>query len=487
MQRIRKRAVFFTLFTLAVDSLVLLGALILAFWMSFHSFLTDVLPVTKGVPPLTEYFKAFPVIMAVFWIVFKGFNLYRRRMSFSPSWHFFTIVKAVTVGIFSLMAFTFLYRQDFTYSRRLVGWYWVFSIAGLTLARGLIEKIEIWWWKKYRRPRQILLVGEGPMAQRLHANLAANPRWAAEVAGILWIDEKPEPEDFPGVPLLGHVSDFEKVIERQAVSEVMLTRLNLPHGRITDLIAECEKNLIDFKLVPDVFSIMTSRVWVTNLDGVPLLGLKMHPLHSAWNRFVKRSFDLAGAAAGLVISSPILLISAALIKLTSRGSVFFRQERMGENGELFGLYKLRTMPMDAEKATGPVWSSADDPRATTVGRVLRRLGLDELPQLWNVLQGDMSLVGPRPERQIFVEQFKEDIPRYMSRHLVKSGVTGWAQVNGLRGDTSVKARLEYDMFYLENWSILFDVKILLLTVFSRRARSSKRERKDRGTTAHSVR
>ncbi len=470
MEKIRQRAVFFTLFTLAVDALTLLGALVLAFWLSFHSFLTGVLPVTKGVPPLSAYFKAFPVILVVFGIVFKGFNLYRRRMTFSPSWQVITIAQAVTVAIFSLMAATFLYRQDFTYSRRLVGWFWVFSIVGLTAARRLIGKIEIWWWEKYRRPRQILLIGEGEAARRLQANLEANPRWAGKAAGLLWIDGKPAVEDYPGLPLLGSADDFEQVIERHPVSEVILTRLGLPHQRITALIAECEKNLIDFKLVPDVFSLMSSRVWVTNLDGIPLLGFRMLPLHSAWNRFVKRSFDLVGAALGLVLSAPVLLICAVLIKLTSRGSVLFRQERMGENGRLFLLYKLRTMPMDAEKATGPVWSSADDPRATPAGRVLRRLGLDELPQFWNVLKGDMSLVGPRPERAVFVEQFKEDIPRYMSRHLVKSGVTGWAQVNGLRGDTSVKARLEYDMYYLENWSLLFDVKILLLTIFSRRAR-----------------
>jgi exopolysaccharide biosynthesis polyprenyl glycosylphosphotransferase len=473
MENIRQRAVFFTLFTLMVDSLVLLGAVAFAFWLSFRSFLTDLFPITKGVPPLTEYFKAFPVILIVFWIVFKGFNLYRRRMTFSPSWNFFTIAQAVTVAIFSLMAATFLYRQDFTYSRRLVGWFWVFSIVGLTASRRLIGKIEIWWWEKYLRPRQILLIGEGPVARRLRANLEANPRWAGEAAGLLWIDRKPRAEDFPGLPLLGHVDDFERVVASHPVSEVILTSLSLPHPRIISLIAECEKSLIDFKLVPDVFSLMSSRVWVTNLDGIPLLGFKMLPLHSAWNRFVKRSFDLAGAALGLVLSAPVLLFCALLSKLTSRGSVFYRQERMGENGKLFPLYKLRTMPMDAEKATGPVWSSADDPRATQVGRALRLLGLDELPQFWNVLKGDMSLVGPRPERQVFVEQFKEDIPRYMSRHLVKSGVTGWAQVNGLRGDTSVKARLEYDMYYLENWSIFFDIKILLLTIFSRRSRVSK--------------
>jgi len=196
--------------------------------------------------------------------------------------------------------------------------------------------------------------------------------------------------------------------------------------------------------------------------------LRALPLYSTWNRFIKRILDLLGSAVGLIISLPILLVCAVAVKLTSRGPILYRQVRIGENGEDITIYKLRTMPVDAEKRTGPVLPKSDDPRATPVGRFLRQFSLDELPQLWNVLKGDMSLVGPRPERPIFVEQFKESIPRYMSRHLIKSGLTGWAQVNGLRGDTSIKMRVKYDMFYLENWSLRMDIKIILLTLFSRK-------------------
>jgi len=270
------------------------------------------------------------------------------------------------------------------------------------------------------------------------------------------------------------VEEFEAIIRRFPVDEVIITRLDLPHRRVMEIIILCEKNLVAVKLVPDVFSILTNQVEVVNLDGVPLIGLRSLPLHSAWNRFMKRVFDLAGAALGLLLTAPVLLVAAAAVKLTSRGPVFFRQNRMGENGKRFQLYKLRTMPVDAEKESGPVLPKRDDPRATPVGRFLRRFSLDELPQLWNVLKGDMSLVGPRPERPVFVEQFKESIPRYMSRHQVKSGLTGWAQVNGLRGDTSIRMRVKYDMYYMENWSIFWDAKIILLTLFSRRVHQISR-------------
>ncbi len=203
-----------------------------------------------------------------------------------------------------------------------------------------------------------------------------------------------------------------------------------------------------------------------NLDGVPLVGLQALPLHSAWNRFMKRVLDLVGAAFGLIVTAPILLACAAAVKLTSRGPVFFKQDRLGENGKHFQLYKLRTMPADAEKESGPVLPKRDDPRATPVGRFLRRFSLDELPQLWNVIRGDMSLVGPRPERPVFVERFKESIPRYMSRHQVKSGLTGWAQVNGLRGNTSIEDRIDHDLEYIKNWSLTFDIRILIKTVYS---------------------
>lgn len=468
MPQIRRHTVFITLVTLICDGIVLFGSLLLAYRISFYSLFTRLLPVSKGVPPLLEYLQAFPVILLFFWVVFKGFNLYGRRTYFSTSWHFFTISKAVTVAIFSLMALTFLYREDFTYSRRLVAWDWFLNIILITLSRRAIDKLELWSWKRNKEPRQVMLLGSGPIARRLHHNFAANPRWGARVAGVLWIDEVPPSDAFPGTPVLGKTDDFEKTLREHPVDEVILTRLDLPHRRIMEIILECEKNLVDFKLVPDMFSIMTSQVGIVNLDGVPVLGLRTLPLHSPWNRFVKRTFDLVGSTLSLILALPVLLVCGIAIKLSSKGPVFFQQERMGENGETFWLYKLRTMPVDAERYTGPVLPTRDDPRATPLGKMLRKLGLDEVPQLWNVFRGDMSLVGPRPERPVFVEQFKEDIPRYMSRHLVKSGVTGWAQVNGLRGDTSMKTRVEYDMYYLENWSLPFDIKIILLTLFSRR-------------------
>jgi exopolysaccharide biosynthesis polyprenyl glycosylphosphotransferase len=474
MTHIRRHTAFLTLVTLVSDGLVLYASLAAAFWISFHSPLTEIFPVTKGIPPFSAYQKAFPVILAVFLVVFKSFHLYRRKTYFSPSWHFFTIIKAVTVALFSLMALTFLYREDFTYSRRMLAYSWLFSVVFFTLSRRILDRLETEVWRRNKKFRQVLLLGGGEIARRLIKNFSANPRWGSEVIGVLRFNGDEDPKESASIPVLGVVEEFEAIIRRFPVDEVIITRLDLPHRRVMEIIILCEKNLVAVKLVPDVFSILTNQVEVVNLDGVPLIGLRSLPLHSAWNRFMKRVFDLAGAALGLLLTAPVLLVAAAAVKLTSRGPVFFRQNRMGENGKRFQLYKLRTMPVDAEKESGPVLPKRDDPRATPVGRFLRRFSLDELPQLWNVLKGDMSLVGPRPERPVFVEQFKESIPRYMSRHQVKSGLTGWAQVNGLRGDTSIRMRVKYDMYYMENWSIFWDAKIILLTLFSRRVHQISR-------------
>jgi len=468
MSQIRRYTVIFTLISLISDALVIFGSMMIAFWISFYPPLTWIFPVAKGIPPLSEYLEAFPVILAVFLIVFKAFNLYRRKTYFSSTWHFFTFSQAVTVALFSLMALTFLYREDFTYSRRMLAWSWFLTIILITLSRRLIDRFEIASWKKNKETRKILLLGMGEIAQRLIKNFSANPRWGGYVIGVLRFNGGQFFPEFSSLAVSGKIDEFEKVISAHTVDEVIITRLDLPHERIMEIILICEKNLIEVKLVPDVLSIMTSQVEVVNLDGVPLLGLRALPLYSTWNRFIKRILDLLGSAVGLVISLPILLVCAVAVKLTSRGPIFYRQVRIGENGADITIHKLRTMPVDTEKRTGPVLPKSDDPRATPVGRFLRQFSLDELPQLWNVLKGDMSLVGPRPERPVFVEQFKESIPRYMSRHLIKSGLTGWAQVNGLRGDTSIKMRVKYDMYYLENWSLLMDIKIILLTLFSRK-------------------
>jgi exopolysaccharide biosynthesis polyprenyl glycosylphosphotransferase len=298
-------------------------------------------------------------------------------------------------------------------------------------------------------------------------NIRQNPRWGYEVIGFLSRHEENQKE-INGLPVLGDISRLEEVLEKKRPDEVVLAIAGLSHEKMVQLIAECEKYLALFKLVPDMFEIITSKVDIFDIDGIPLLGLKELPLEYAWNRFVKRVVDMVGSVIGLIISAPLYIVIAPLIKFTSPGPVFYKQARCGEDGRGFTLYKFRTMYQDAEQKTGPVWAKVDDPRCTWVGKFLRGFYLDELPQLINVLKGDMSLVGPRPERPSFVEQFKDDIPRYMSRHLVKSGVTGWSQVNGLRGNTPLRERIKYDMYYIENWSIWFDLKILFMTIFAKK-------------------
>ena len=243
--------------------------------------------------------------------------------------------------------------------------------------------------------------------------------------------------------------------------------MSISHKRLTEILFHCERNLIPFRMVPDLYGVLTSRVTVNHVADIPLIGMAHWPLDAFWNRVLKRLEDVAGGLVGLLVSLPVVLVAAPLIKRSSPGPVFYRQIRCGIAGKPFTIFKLRTMPVDAEAATGPVWAVPDDPRRTRVGEFLRKWNLDELPQFWNVLKGDMSLVGPRPERPHFVEQFKNGVGHYMTRHVSRPGMTGWAQVNGLRGDTSIEDRVQHDLYYLENWSLSFDLKILLQTFFNR--------------------
>jgi exopolysaccharide biosynthesis polyprenyl glycosylphosphotransferase len=240
----------------------------------------------------------------------------------------------------------------------------------------------------------------------------------------------------------------------------------MPRRRITAMILEAEKRLISFKIVADLLDIMVQQFELESIDGLNLIKIKESPLNYAYNRFLKRMMDIIGSLLGIILLSPIFFIISILIKLTSKGPVFFSQERVSEGGKTFKIYKFRTMYHNAEKDTGPVFARPNDQRCTKIGKFLRRYNLDELPQLFNVLKGEMSLVGPRPERPHFVNQFKEEIPRYMSRHHIKSGITGWAQVNGLRQNSSIEERIKYDLYYLENWSLWFDLKIILMSIFA---------------------
>jgi Undecaprenyl-phosphate glucose phosphotransferase len=268
---------------------------------------------------------------------------------------------------------------------------------------------------------------------------------------------------YRGLPLLGTLSEVSDIAQRERVDHLYVALPLEEHPKLLDLLDLTSRECLDVKVVPDLLQFIALRARLEDLDGLPIINVNDVPLQGI-NAWIKRSFDVVLSAAALLLLLVPFAIIAALVKLTSPGSVFYRQERMGLDGKAFTVYKFRSMYEGAETDTGPVWARDDDPRTTPVGRWLRRLDLDELPQFWNVLRGDMSIVGPRPERPFFVEQFKHRIPQYMLRHKVKAGITGWAQVNGWRGNTSLEKRIEYDLYYIENWSVGLDIKIMWLTV-----------------------
>ena len=462
-----------TAIRVAVDIVLLNAALCSAYWLRFHSPLTNFIPIYKGIPPFEFYLKAFPVATVVFLYMFKLFHSYAKRWRYDAPNEFFMVTKGVVAGMIALMAMTFLLPSTHSpgglkYSRMTFAMVFPLIELYVTLGRLLANAVEKKLYRVSKEKRKILIIGTGETSARIARHVRRNPSLECQIVGFLKCAGERGSSSKIISPVIGMAEEFPGIISRLDIDEVFLTTPGLEHKKLMDIINTCEKNLVEFKHVPDMFELMTRHVDVVNLDGVPLLGIHHTPLRSPWNRFLKRCLDIAGSTTGLIVTSPILALSAIAVKLNSKGPVFYRQERCGEDGRRFYLYKLRTMIHDAERDTGPIWAKEDDPRCTRVGAFLRRHNLDELPQLYNVLCGNMSLVGPRPERPHFVRHFAENMPHYMSRHLVRSGLTGWAQVNGLRGDTSVKARLRYDMYYLENWSLLFDLKVILMTIFARR-------------------
>jgi len=460
--------IYTTIARIASDAIVLYLCFLMSFWLRFYS---GVASAPLGIPAIGNYVEAFFIAALLLLFVFKSYGLYNEKKLHRFSNEFFLIIKAMTLGIIVLMALTFFHR-GYSYSRAVVGISWLVGIAGLTISRYMVGGFEQWMCRFRHEQKRVLILGTGDTAVNLLHNLRMSPRWGYDVIGFLSKTETSQ-KDIEGIPIFGDLSRLSEVLEKKNPDEVVLAISGLSHDVMVKLIAECEQRIVLFKLVPDLFEIITSKVDVFDIDGIPLLGIKDLPLEYAWNRFVKRIFDIAGVAAGFILSSPLFIILPVWIKFTSDGPVFYRQARCGEDGKTFILYKFRTMYKDAEKHSGPVWAKEEDPRCTGIGKWLRKLYLDELPQLINVLRGDMSLVGPRPERPNFVEQFKDDIPRYMSRHFVKSGMTGWAQVNGLRGNTPLKDRIKYDMYYIENWSIWFDIKIIFMTIFMKKTLPEK--------------
>ncbi|MFH1867660.1 MAG: undecaprenyl-phosphate glucose phosphotransferase, partial [Candidatus Omnitrophota bacterium] len=391
-------------------------------------------------------------------------DLYTEKRRLSVLDEFFMIVKSASMGMITLMAATFIYRE-FTYSRVMLSICWLSLVFFISLGRFIINRARLALRATKRDYSNLLLLGVGPAALRIISHIKNDPHWNYKIVGVVSMPGDDKQDKLSGIPILGELSELSDILSRKSIDEVILTVPSLPRDVTMSIIFECEKRLVKFRLIADLLGMITSQVDMENIDGVPLLGLKESPLAFTYSRILKRGVDLFGSSFGLLVLSPLFLIIAIAIKLTSQGPVFYVQKRIGEDGKRFTIFKFRTMKEKAEKGVGMVWAKKDDPRRIKIGGLLRKHNLDELPQLINVFKGEMSLVGPRPERPKFVGKFKENIPRYMSRHKIRSGMTGWAQVNGLRGDTSIEERTKYDIYYVENWSVMFDIKIILISIF----------------------
>jgi Undecaprenyl-phosphate glucose phosphotransferase len=433
------------------------------------------IPVTKGIPDLSRYLLLIP-FMAVVWPAVLYFHgLYQIKRGRSRIDEFFAILFSVLIGSALTLGATLYVRvyyryqpevaPSWEYSQAVFAIFVVLDVLFLNAGRWAIRaRLQRQWAAGYNVTR-VLVAGTGELGRTVAEALLAHRELGYRVSGFL-ADSRDAP-GYAGLPVVGTLDEARDAVEQQGADQLYVALPLEDHARIVPLVRSLSNECLDIKVVPDVVQYATIKAALEDLDGIPIISLNEVPLQG-WNSMAKRLMDVAAAAVlllGLTVV-PVFPVIALLIKLLGgNGPVFLRQERMTLDGKTFQIFKFRTMVDEAEKDTGPIFATSDDPRRTTVGIWLRRFNLDELPQLINVFLGDMSLVGPRPERPPFVAQFRERIPQYMRRHRVKSGITGWAQVNGWRGNTSIEKRIEHDIYYIENWSLLLDFKILVLTLF----------------------
>ncbi|MBI2619626.1 MAG: undecaprenyl-phosphate glucose phosphotransferase [Ignavibacteriales bacterium] len=448
------------LLTVTSDVLAIEGAFLFSYWLRFYSPLTSVIPVELGFPPIEAYVYGSLFVIPSWLLLFHSRGMYRARRAAYFSDEFFPILRVVFFGMLLVMAAAFFYRA-FSFSRLVFALLAVTGVVLIAAGRFVVLTFEQWWYARGHDIKNVILVGGNETARRVYESIAHHPSLGYRMVG--YFTTRGKGQFSKRLPYLGSLSKVPHYLRHHAIELVLVALTSDEHPRLAKLIEEAEGLNTEIMMVPDLVELMTSRVRIKELEGIPFLQVKEAAL-TTWNRIVKRGFDIVVAVVILVLTSPLLGLIAAMIAMTSQGPPFYLQERVGLDGRTFNVLKFRTMRIDAEAKTGPVWAKRNDPRVTPLGKILRRLSLDELPQLFNVLKGEMSIVGPRPERPYFVKRFKDEIPKYLDRHRVKSGMTGWAQVNGLRGQAPVADRTKYDVYYVENWSLTFDLKIIFKTI-----------------------
>ncbi len=459
----RKRETLIQFLWHVSDALAVMLAYVLGYWLRFYSPLVGRLwDLSKGIPPFAHYFIAGLATALVWMVVFHAFGLYRRRLQWgsrlAPR-----LLQASLLGMTLTAGVAFFYR-DVTFSRIAIPLIWMLAIPFLYLGRGIMLRAAAGLMRG--RSLRFVVVGRTPQGRRIAAALTREGYGIHEAVGVLaGPGEDADLHDDDRFPILGRYDEVGDILKKERIDRVIVALPLTGQDGLIEVMRQCHPHQVDVEFVPDLFALISREMHFEEIDGIPIAGLCEIPL-AGWNGVLKRTLDILVTVPLLLLLSPLLLLLALLIKLESRGPVFYYQERVGRDRRVFRMIKFRSMRTDAEDDRGPVWAGEGDPRRTKLGVFLRTWSLDELPQLLNVLQGEMSLVGPRPERPYFVERFEELVPGYFDRHRVKSGITGWAQVNGLRGNVPIEERTRYDLYYIENWSLTFDLRILMMTVRS---------------------
>lgn len=445
-----------------IDAIVIVASWMLA-WVIQFKILGGITGLTFG-----QYMIVLAFLVPVYLMLYMAFSLYTTKSVRRKRVELGKIIQANTIGLVLFLAGMYLLRSaaDITdyYSRMMLFYFYVIDI----LLEGLVRMLIRMGLQRLRRKgfnqKHMILVGYSRAAEEYIDRIKANPEWGYEIMGIL--DDNVEcGMRYRGVQVFGRTEEIDELLSRTSPDEIAITLGLSEYSKLEHIVAVCEKSGVHTKFVPDYNNIIPTRPYTEDLMGLPVINIRHVPLTNTFNAVVKRTMDIVGGLGAIILFSPVMLVTAIAIKVTSPGPLIYAQERVGLHNKNFRMYKFRSMDVQSPKKERGAWTVPDDPRVTTVGKVIRKTSIDELPQLFNILKGDMSLVGPRPERPFFVEKFREEIPRYMIKHQVRPGMTGWAQINGYRGNTSIRKRIEFDLYYIENWTPGFDIKILFLTIF----------------------
>jgi len=441
-----------------IDAFVLVFSYVMAWVIKFQILKND-----DGKLPFKVYMLAMVAIVAVYLVLYHMFNLYTPKRVQGRRLELWNIVKANAVGMALILGVLYLIKL-IDFSRWMLFYFVVLNVVLETIARNLIR----YFLRSIRRNgynlKHIVLVGYSRAAEEYIDRILDNPQWGYKIRGIL-DDHIEAGTEYRGIKVIGRIANLMVILPENRLDEIAITLGLSEYYRLEEIVNLCEKSGVHTKFIPDYNRVIPTKPYTEDILGLPVINIRHVPLTNTFYAAMKRTMDIAGALCAIILFSPVMLFSAIMIKITSPGPLIFKQERVGLHNHTFMMYKFRSMDVQAPEKEKSKWTVKNDPRVTNFGKFMRKTSIDELPQLFNVLKGEMSLVGPRPERPFFVEKFKEEIPRYMIKHQVRPGMTGWAQVNGYRGNTSIKKRIEYDLYYIENWTLGLDVKILFLTIF----------------------